>query len=50
MKVTLKPKCLYCVFRVVEMIDKKIIIHSCLKKKEVIENIIEQCCEDFKGR
>lgn len=47
MKNILKAKCLYCQYRIVELIDKAV-IHTCLKHQKIVD-VFEECI-DFKGR
>ena len=47
MKIILKVKCLYCEYRVVELMDKAV-IHTCLKHQKIVD-VFEECA-DFKGR
>ena len=47
MKIILKIKCLYCKYRVVELLDKAV-IHTCVKHQKIVD--IVDLCSDFKGR
>ena len=48
MKTILKIKCLYCQYRVVELLNKTEVIHTCLKHQRIVD--VTEECSDFKGR
>ena len=48
MKIILKTMCLYCEHRIVELLNKTEVIHTCLKHQKIVD--VSDVCANFKGR